>query len=78
MLKNVLILALLAFALPGKAQPAYAAPAPAAPEIRVPVVGISTNIPYDLTWVPGYGVTSVPSFSVEYFPARWERWTVGA
>lgn len=78
MLKNVLILALLAFALPGKAQPAYGAPAPAAPEIRVPVVGISTNIPYDLTWVPGYGVTSVPSFSVEYFPARWERWTVGA
>lgn len=78
MLKNVLILALLAFALPGKAQPAYDAPAPAAPEIRVPVVGISTNIPYDLTWVPGYGVTSVPSFSVEYFPARWERWTVGA
>ncbi len=78
MLKNVLILALLAFALPGKAQPAYGAPAPAAPEIRVPVVGISTNIPYDLTWVPGYGATSVPSFSVEYFPARWERWTVGA
>lgn len=78
MLKNVLILALLAFALPGKAQPAYDAPAPPAPEVRVPVVGISTNIPYDLTWVPGYGVTSIPSLSVEYYPRHAKHWTLGA
>lgn len=42
-----------------------------------PVFGLSTNLPYDITYVPGYGVTSIPSFSLEYYPAR-GRWTVGA
>lgn len=42
-----------------------------------PVLGLSTNLPYDITYVPGYGVTSIPSFSLEYYPAR-GRWTVGA
>ncbi|MCR5827381.1 MAG: DUF3575 domain-containing protein [Bacteroidales bacterium] len=34
-----------------------------------PVLGLSTNIPYDITWVPQYGLTSIPSFSLEYYPA---------
>lgn len=50
---------------------------PAEPEVRVPVVGISTNALYDLTWVPGYGVTSIPSFSLEYYPRRSGHWTFG-
>jgi hypothetical protein len=41
-------------------------------------VGVSTNLPYDLTWVPNYGVTSIPSFSLEFYPARSERFTFGA
>lgn len=42
-----------------------------------PVIGISTNIPYDITYFPGYGVTSIPSLSLEYYPRR-GHWTVGA
>ena len=42
-----------------------------------PVFGISTNIPYDITYIPGYGVTSIPSLSLEYYPRR-GHWTVGA
>ena len=42
-----------------------------------PVIGISTNIPYDITYIPGYGVTSIPSLSLEYYPKR-GHWTVGA
>jgi len=45
---------------------------------RIPVVGISTNIPYDITWVPGYGVTSIPSFSLEFYPGKWKHFTIGA
>ena len=37
---------------------------------RRPILGISTNLPYDITWIPNYGATSVPSFSVEYYPAK--------
>lgn len=48
------------------------------PAESFPVVGISTNLPYDLTWVPGYGVTSVPSFSLEFYPRRANHWTFGA
>jgi hypothetical protein len=53
-------------------------PAPAfrKPGIR-PVFGLSTNLPYDITYIPNYGVTSVPSFSLEFYPAR-GHWTVGA
>jgi hypothetical protein len=36
---------------------------------RRPIIGISTNLPYDMTYIPGYGLTSVPSLSVEYYPA---------
>ena len=42
-----------------------------------PVIGISTNLIYDATWIPNYGFTSVPSFSLEYYPAR-GHWTFGA
>ena len=48
------------------------------PEKQVPAVGISTNIPYDITWVPGYGVTSIPSVSMEFYPTQWRRVTLGA
>lgn len=44
---------------------------------REAVLGISTNIPYDITWIPGYGLTSVPSFSIEYYPSNHGRWTFG-
>lgn len=36
---------------------------------RRPIIGISTNLPYDITYIPLYGITSVPSLSVEYYPA---------
>ncbi len=42
-----------------------------------PVLGLSTNLLYDLTYVPHYGLTSIPSFSLEYYPRR-GHWTVGA
>ena len=42
-----------------------------------PILGVSTNIPYDITYIPHYGVTSIPSFSLEYYPAR-GHYTVGA
>lgn len=43
----------------------------------VPVLGVSTNLLYDATYIHGYGFTSIPSLSVEYYPAR-GNWTVGA
>lgn len=46
-------------------------------EPRRPLLGISTNIPYDLTFVPGYGLTSIPSFSIEFYPNS-GRYTFGA
>ena len=49
---------------------------PIKPGLR-PVLGLSTNLLYDLTYIPHYGVTSIPSFSLEYYPAR-GHWTVGA
>ena len=46
--------------------------------VKKPVLAISTNIPYDITYIPGYGITSIPSFSLEYYPSSYGRWTVGA
>ena len=43
-----------------------------------PVLAISTNLPYDITFIPGYGLTSIPSFSLEYYPSKYGHWTVGA
>lgn len=43
-----------------------------------PFMGISTNIPYDITWIPGYGVTSIPSLSLEFYPKNWKHFTLGA
>ena len=45
--------------------------------VGTPIIGISTNLIYDVTWIPNYGITSVPSFSLEYYPAR-GHWTFGA
>ncbi len=42
-----------------------------------PVLGVSTNLLYDLTYIPHYGLTSIPSFSLEFYPRR-GHWTVGA
>ena len=42
-----------------------------------PIIGLSTNLPYDITYIPGYGLTSVPSFSLEYYPAK-GHYTFGA
>ena len=44
---------------------------------RIPVLAVSTNLIYDLTYIPGYGLTTIPSFSLEYYPAA-GRWTFGA
>jgi len=35
-----------------------------------PAFAVSTNIPYDITWIPDYGLTSIPSVSLEFMPAR--------
>lgn len=86
MIVKALISALLALTLWGGGLPAEAMrQRPAVqdtlrqvPAESFPVVGISTNLPYDLTWVPGYGVTSVPSFSLEFYPRRANHWTFGA
>ena len=43
----------------------------------IPAAGLSTNLPYDITYVPGYGVTTIPSFSFEYYPASRGHWTYG-
>ena len=40
-------------------------------------MAISTNLPYDITYIPGYGLTSIPSFTLEIMP-RNSRWTLGA
>ena len=56
--------------------PVAAAPVQAPSSCRA-VFGVSTNIPYDITYVPNYGLTSIPSFSLEYYPRR-GKYTVGA
>ena len=43
-----------------------------------PVLGLSTNVLYDITYIPHYGLTSAPSFSLEYYPARSRHFTFGA
>ena len=48
------------------------------PVKKKPVLAISTNIPYDITFVPGYGFTSIPSMSLEYYPSAYGHWTFGA
>jgi len=42
-----------------------------------PVLGISTNLLYDITYIPNYGLTSIPSLSLEYYPARNRHYTFG-
>lgn len=39
-------------------------------------VGASTNLLYDATYVPGYGFTSIPSLSLEFYPKA-GRWSFG-
>ncbi|MBR3562559.1 MAG: hypothetical protein IKN93_01890 [Bacteroidales bacterium] len=34
----------------------------------VPLLGVSTNLLYDATYIPRYGFTSIPSVSLEYYP----------
>lgn len=52
---------------------------PAAPAAKPwkPIIGLSTNLLYDATYLPHYGFTSIPSFSLEYYPAK-GRYTFGA
>ena len=55
---------------------------PAQPEDTVatmprPVVAVSSNLLYDITYIPGYGLTSIPSFSAEFYPKA-GRFTFGA
>ena len=45
---------------------------------RTPVMAISTNIPYDITWIPEYGITSIPSFTAEFYPRKSKHFTFGA
>jgi len=46
-------------------------------DVKRSAVSISTNIPYDITWIPQYGLTSIPSFTLEYLPKS-GRFTFGA
>ena len=48
-----------------------------APVLFHPAIGISTNLPYDITYIPHYGFTSIPNVSLEYYPAS-GHWTFGA
>ncbi|MBP5487989.1 MAG: DUF3575 domain-containing protein, partial [Bacteroidales bacterium] len=63
------------------AQEQAAEPAEAAPEQDYgpfwPVLGVGTNLLYDLTYIPNYGLTSIPSVSVEYYPES-GKYTIGA
>ena len=45
---------------------------------RRPVFALSTNLPYDITYVPNYGLTSIPSVSLEYYPSGYGRYSFGA
>ncbi len=43
-----------------------------------PVLGVSTNLLYDIAYIPDYGLTSIPSVSLEYYPVRSRHFTFGA
>ena len=43
-----------------------------------PVLGLSSNLLYDFTYIPNYGLTSIPSFSLEYYPSDYGRFSFGA
>ncbi|MBP5504713.1 MAG: DUF3575 domain-containing protein [Bacteroidales bacterium] len=43
-----------------------------------PILAVSTNLLYDITYIPKYGVTSIPSFSLEYYPGNYGRFSFGA
>lgn len=65
-------------ARPAAATAATTVPAtPARRDLR-PVFGLSTNLLYDFTYIPHYGFTSIPSVSLEYYPARSRHFTFGA
>ena len=42
-----------------------------------PVVGLSTNLIYDFTYVPHYGFTSIPSVSLEWYPGGMPHYGLG-
>ncbi|MBO4595813.1 MAG: hypothetical protein J5632_04295 [Bacteroidales bacterium] len=60
----------------GKVAEAPVAPAKA-PKQRLSLLGVSTNLLYDICYIKGYGLTSIPSFSLEYYPKQ-GHWTLGA
>lgn len=37
---------------------------------RRPLIGVSTNLLYDFTYIPNYGITSIPQLSLEYYPEK--------
>ena len=43
-----------------------------------PVLGLSTNLAYNVTYFPYYGLTSIPSLSLEYYPSCYGRVSFGA
>ena len=47
------------------------------PKQRLSLLGVSTNLLYDICYIKGYGLTSIPSFSLEYYPKQ-GHWTLGA
>lgn len=53
------------------------AQAPDSTSFRAHVLGISTNLAFDATYVPNYGFTSVPNLSIEFYPNR-GHYTFGA
>ena len=41
-----------------------------------PIIGVGTNLLYDLTYIPNYGLTSIPSATLEYYPES-GHYTIG-
>ena len=42
-----------------------------------PVLGVSSNLAYDITYIPNYGLTSIPNVSLELYLAQAPHYSVG-
>lgn len=42
-----------------------------------PVLAVSTNLLFDICYIPGYGLTSIPNVKLEYYPRSAGRWSAG-
>lgn len=42
-----------------------------------PVLGVSTNLAFDVTYIPHYGLTSIPNVSLEFYPSSGPHYSMG-